>query len=101
MAIYSFPDPNVKLAGGIVKLEKMATLDPPVGKDYEGENKVTMFFWSDDIEKTLEKIVEAGGRVVRGKENEGDHGFRATFADTEGNVQGLYMLAATCKGTDS
>ncbi|MCJ1354557.1 MAG: hypothetical protein MMC33_004546 [Icmadophila ericetorum] len=92
MALFNFPGPNIKLGGGIVRLDKVATVEKPVGQDYEGENKVTMFFWCDDVEKRLEKIVEAGGRVVRGKEKEGGHGWRATFGDTEGNVQGLYSL---------
>jgi predicted enzyme related to lactoylglutathione lyase len=44
----------------------------------------------DDIENTLAKAVELGGRVTGGKMRLGA-GFGAFIADPEGNVIGLYQ----------
>lgn len=47
----------------------------------------------DDIEAALEKVESAGGKTVTGKTAVGDMGFAAYFADTEGNVVGLWQSA--------
>lgn len=49
-------------------------------------------FEVDDIDKTLQKVVKAGGRIDRGKtmiEAEG-MGYFALFFDTEGNRLGIH-----------
>ena len=46
----------------------------------------------DDMDNTLAKIVERGGRVVQGKTPFGPRGFTAYFEDTEGNVLGLWQV---------
>lgn len=47
-----------------------------------------------DIDATLRKISEAGGKVVRGKAEFGQRGYIAYFSDTEGNVMGLWQVRA-------
>ena len=44
----------------------------------------------DDIDKTLEKVVKLGGKVVAPKSREGEN-FMATVADPDGNIFGLYQ----------
>jgi predicted enzyme related to lactoylglutathione lyase len=48
-----------------------------------------------DIESALDQVEKLGGQTVRGKEAVGNMGFAAYFADTEGNVVGLWQSAAT------
>lgn len=43
-----------------------------------------------DIDQALERIERLGGKVVRGRTAVGDMGFAAYFADSEGNVVGLW-----------
>lgn len=44
----------------------------------------------NSVDKYLEKVVKAGGKVVMPKMEIGDHGYYAYVADTEGNVIGLW-----------
>jgi predicted enzyme related to lactoylglutathione lyase len=48
----------------------------------------------DDIDSALTTIERLGGRTVRGRMPVGDMGFAAYFADTEGNVVGLWEVGA-------
>ncbi len=43
----------------------------------------------EDIDKTLEKVVKLGGKVVVPKSKENGNAM-ATFADPDGNLFGLY-----------
>jgi predicted enzyme related to lactoylglutathione lyase len=45
----------------------------------------------DDIDVTLAAVEQRGGRTVRQKMPVGDIGFAAYFADSEGNVMGLWQ----------
>ena len=45
---------------------------------------------TDSIDKTLEAIVKAGGKVVTPKHSIDEWGFMADFADPEGNVMALW-----------
>lgn len=45
----------------------------------------------EDIDQALARIEGLGGRTVRGRMPIGDMGFAAYFADTEGNVVGLWQ----------
>jgi predicted enzyme related to lactoylglutathione lyase len=47
----------------------------------------------DSIDEALRRIVELGGRTVRGREPVGDMGFAAYAEDSEGNVVGLWETA--------
>jgi predicted enzyme related to lactoylglutathione lyase len=45
----------------------------------------------DDIEAALKRVEELGGKVLRDKMAVGEMGFAAYFADSEGNVLGLWQ----------
>lgn len=45
----------------------------------------------DDIDKTLEKVKELGGKTVLGKQTVGEMGWTAYVKDSEGNVIGLWQ----------
>lgn len=45
----------------------------------------------DSIDESLKRIETLGGRVVRGKQPVGNIGYAAYFADSEGNVLGLWQ----------
>src|SRR5690606_15335167 len=47
----------------------------------------------DDIDQSLQRIQELGGRVVEGRTAVGDMGYSAYFADPDGNVIGLWESA--------
>lgn len=47
----------------------------------------------DDLEASLKKVEELGGKTVQGKMAVGDMGFAAYFADSEGNTVGLWQSA--------
>ena len=48
----------------------------------------------DDIDGTAKLILKNGGKIIRKKESIGPMGFTAYFADSEGNVVGLYQPAS-------
>jgi predicted enzyme related to lactoylglutathione lyase len=53
---------------------------------YEPSNRGSMVYLSvSDIEKTLAKVTEKGGRVLAPKHSIGEHGFVAEILDLEGN----------------
>ena len=47
----------------------------------------------DDIDATLAKVEQLGGKVVRAKTEVGQMGFSAYFNDPEGNLTGLWQNA--------
>ena len=47
----------------------------------------------DDIDAALKTVESLGGRTARGSLPVGDMGYAAYFADTEGNVVGLWQNA--------
>lgn len=49
------------------------------------------------VDKALEKIKKAGGKVVSPKAAVGDMGFYAKIVDTEGNQIGVWEMAKTKK----
>jgi len=53
---------------------------------------VLVYILVDDINKTLEKVVKSGGKVVVPKSKENGNAM-ATFADPDGNLFGLYEYA--------
>ena len=44
-----------------------------------------------DMNKAMENVKEAGGKIVRDKMNVGEMGIAAYFQDSEGNVLGLWQ----------
>lgn len=46
-----------------------------------------------DLDGVLERIADAGGKVVRERLPIPPHGFIAIFEDTEGNVVGLHSMS--------
>lgn len=56
------------------------------GESYRpGRQGVRIYFAVDDIDATLGRAVEAGGRVLYSKTSIGEHGWVAEFEDSEGN----------------
>jgi predicted enzyme related to lactoylglutathione lyase len=47
----------------------------------------------EDINATLAKVEELGGKTVRPRQEVGEMGFSAYFTDTEGNLMGLWQTA--------
>jgi hypothetical protein len=54
------------------------------------ENGVLIYFTSPDIESSLDRVDNYGGRVISHKTNIGEYGFVGFFGDTEGNRIGLH-----------
>ncbi len=44
-----------------------------------------------NMDKAVEKVKKAGGKIIREKKPVGEMGFAAYFEDTEGNVLGLWQ----------
>ncbi len=55
----------------------------------DGENRVTFFVAVEDLEATLQKAVELGGKVVQPVTEIPNMVTLAMFADVEGNVVGI------------
>jgi predicted enzyme related to lactoylglutathione lyase len=53
---------------------------------------IVIYFSVENIEGTLEKVAEGGGKVVTPKMGIGEYGFIGHFADTEGNRIGLHSM---------
>jgi uncharacterized protein len=47
----------------------------------------------EDINATLAKVEELGGKIVRPRQEVGEMGFAAYFTDPEGNLTGLWQTA--------
>lgn len=54
---------------------------------YEG---AMVYFSVEDIDTTLERVREKGGKVLNPKSSIGEHGFVAHFEDSEGNRVALH-----------
>ena len=62
-------------------------------KRQEPVSNIVVTIGVDDIDAIAEDIERAGGRLLRPKMAVGDMGFAAYFADSEGNVVGLWQNA--------
>ena len=90
IAMIDFPDPQVQtlnIGGGIIKVSE----DQKIGSAFPNEG-VVVFLIVEDVDDVLAKVEGAGGKVLKGKEKEGEMGVMATLADTEGNSVGVYAL---------
>lgn len=52
-----------------------------------------VYIASPDIEATLRKVVQNGGRVIQHKKSIGPYGFIGVFEDSEGNRVALHSMA--------
>ncbi|KAI9652006.1 MAG: hypothetical protein M1829_001981 [Trizodia sp. TS-e1964] len=87
LAMIHFTDPSVPfLGGGIVKVAADCHI--------AGVGSCLNYYQVSDVDEYLEKVKQAGGRVAKEKEPQGDIGFIAQFFDTEGNVHGIFAPVA-------
>jgi predicted enzyme related to lactoylglutathione lyase len=79
-----FPYDNAKGVGGsITKIQGMAP----------GQGGTLIYLNVEgDLDGVLKRIPSAGGSVTKPRTSIGQHGFIATFKDTEGNVVGLHSM---------
>lgn len=62
-------------------------------ENYTPSHAGTLVYFSvEDIEATLERVVEKGGKVLNPKMSIGEHGFTAHFEDSEGNRVALHSI---------
>jgi predicted enzyme related to lactoylglutathione lyase len=62
------------------------------GKSYEPSRKGTrVYFTTTDLDATLQRAIEAGGRLLYPKTDIGSYGYVAEFEDSEGNCIALHM----------
>lgn len=63
------------------------------GPSYNPSQDGTMVYFSvEDIEKTLNKVAMAGGKILNPKTSIGKYGYIAHFEDSEGNRVGLHSM---------
>jgi len=62
------------------------------GPDYEPSSKGAIIYLNGgkDLQTALDRIKEAGGKIILPKTSLGQNGFMAHFLDTEGNRMGLH-----------
>jgi predicted enzyme related to lactoylglutathione lyase len=77
---YWLIDTGEKPGGGMWRFPK----EKPIG--------VLVYISVDDIDQTLKKAVELGGKIVAPKSKEGENAM-ATIADPDGNLFGLHQSA--------
>ena len=51
-----------------------------------------VYFYVEDIEKTLDRINDNGGKTINPKKSIGEYGFVAHFEDCEGNRVALHSM---------
>ena len=63
-------------------------------KDNVPNEKGTLVYLNggDDLSLPLKRVEAAGGGILQGKTSIGEHGFIATFKDTEGNRAALHSM---------
>ncbi len=63
-------------------------------KDYQPSTQGTLIYLNagEDLTPFLERVETSGGKVMMPKTAIGEHGFCATFTDTEGNRIGFHSM---------
>jgi len=80
MAWFPMWEGKIGAAGSLIK-----------GEGYEPSSAGTLvYFTAPDIEATLARVEEKGGRILAPKTSIGESGFIGMFLDTEGNRIGLH-----------
>jgi len=83
MAMFPYEDKNTGITGALAK-----------GDVYKPTNNgVLIYFYSKNIDQTLQKAVGNGGKILYPKTSNGDLGFVAEFEDSEGNRIALHESA--------
>lgn len=82
MAFFSMQDESYGAAGTLVQTENYTP----------SEEGVLIYFSSDDIDATLARVEEKGGKIVTPKTSIGEYGFIGRFRDSEGNRIGLHSM---------
>jgi len=81
MALFPFSDENYGISGALAK-----------GQIYKPtKDGVVIYFWTRDIDKTLQLAIENGGQILYPKTSNGELGFVAEFEDSEGNRIALHQ----------
>ncbi len=57
--------------------------------DYASTTSITITV--QDVDRTIQKVISAGGKLVREKQKFGNIGYVAYVKDTEGNVVGIWQ----------
>ena len=52
-----------------------------------------MHWFVEDLKKTSESIIAAGGKILSGVQPESGFGLYRYFEDTEGNLGSIYQIA--------
>ncbi|KAF8849973.1 hypothetical protein BDZ45DRAFT_731892 [Acephala macrosclerotiorum] len=74
------------IMGALMKSDEAEGVDS-TAKGKEGG--IVIFLMVEDVDATLKKVVESGGKVKQDKRIEGGHTELGSFWDTEGNVVGV------------
>lgn len=77
--------PDVNLSAGIEKLPH------GVGTTTKGRGGTCVYFLVEDVEKIVDVIERAGGKVISDVQKEGTNGLFRYFEDTEGVVNVVYQ----------
>ncbi|TPN85354.1 VOC family protein [Aquimarina algicola] len=81
MALFPFDDKKSGITGALAK-----------GEVYKPtQNGVIIYFKTEDIIKTLDKVQQNGGEILYPKTSNGELGFVAEFMDSEGNRIALHQ----------
>jgi uncharacterized protein len=87
MALFPFSETSSGISGALAK-----------GKVYKPtKNGVILYFYSENIEKTLQLVNENGGKLLYPKTSNGELGFVAEFEDSEGNRIALHQKTVPSK----
>jgi uncharacterized protein len=62
-----------------------------LGRRAADDTGVLVYVRVDDVEATLDKIVEAGGEIIVPRTQQGEDIAHATFRDPTGNVLGVFQ----------
>jgi predicted enzyme related to lactoylglutathione lyase len=80
MAFFPWAEGEAGATGSLIKAES-----------YIPSHAGSMVYFSvDDIESTLQRAEEKGGKIITPKMSIGEHGFVGHFEDSEGNRVGLH-----------
>ncbi|MEO1050760.1 MAG: VOC family protein [Bacteroidota bacterium] len=81
MALFPFVASGKGISGALAK-----------GEIYKPtKDGVLIYFFTDNIDQTLKRVLKSGGRILYPKTSNGDLGFVAEFEDSEGNRIALHQ----------
>jgi uncharacterized protein len=98
-SVQAMPDLQYTILGTTETDEQGQPVDPGAINGGMGKRQAPSFehpsitIGVEDIDKSLERIESLGGSAVGEKMQVGDMGWAAYFADSEGNVVGLWQTA--------